>query len=47
MYEHLKKISNLEKGKITDDGLKLIARSSEGSVRDAISFLIELLSLFY
>ncbi len=37
--EHLKKISLKENGKISDDALRLIARSSEGSVRDAISLL--------
>ena len=36
---HLKNIANKEKGKITDDAIKLIARSSEGSVRDSISLL--------
>ncbi len=36
---HLKKILNLEKGKISDDALRLISRTSEGSVRDAISLL--------
>ena len=36
---HLKKISSQEKGKISDDAIKLISRTSEGSVRDAISLL--------
>ena len=36
---HLKKISQKENGKISDDALRLIARASEGSVRDAISLL--------
>ena len=36
---HLKNIAAKEKGKITDDAIKLIARTSEGSVRDAISLL--------
>ena len=36
---HLKNVSLKEKGKITDNALRLIARSSEGSVRDAISLL--------
>ncbi len=36
---HLKNIINLENGKFTDNALKLIARTSEGSVRDAISLL--------
>ena len=36
---HLKDISNYEKGNISDDAIQLIARTSEGSVRDAISLL--------
>jgi len=36
---HLRKISDKENGKISDDALKLIARTSEGSVRDSISLL--------
>jgi len=36
---HLKKIADKEKGKITEDAIKLIARTSEGSVRDSISLL--------
>ena len=36
---HLKNISKKENGKISDNALKLIAKSSEGSVRDAISLL--------
>ena len=36
---HLKKISEKEKGKISEDAIKLIARTSEGSVRDSISLL--------
>ena len=36
---HLKNIDTKEKGKITDDAIKLIARTSEGSVRDSISLL--------
>ena len=39
IFQHLKKISDIEKGKISDDALKLLARSSEGSVRDAVSLL--------
>ena len=39
ILDHLKKISNLESGKITDDALRLISQASEGSVRDAISLL--------
>ncbi len=37
--EHLKMIANKEKGKISNDAIKLIARTSEGSVRDSISLL--------
>ena len=36
---HLKKVSEKENGKISDDAVKLIAKSSEGSVRDAVSLL--------
>tara|TARA_B100000686_G_C16783686_1_gene973719 strand:+ start:40 stop:1725 length:1686 start_codon:yes stop_codon:yes gene_type:complete len=39
IFDHLKKISNIEKGKISDDALRLLARASEGSVRDSISLL--------
>jgi DNA polymerase III subunit gamma/tau len=39
LCEHLKNISKKENGKISDDAIKLIARTSEGSVRDAISLL--------
>ena len=39
LFKHLQSISKIEKGKITDNALKLIARASEGSVRDAISLL--------
>ena len=39
LCKHLKKISTIEKGKITDEAIKLIARTSEGSVRDSISLL--------
>ena len=39
IFTHLKKISNIEKGKISDSALKLLARASEGSVRDGISLL--------
>ncbi len=37
--KHLKKISTKENGKISDEALKLIAKTSEGSVRDSISLL--------
>ena len=35
----LKKIAEIEKGKISEDAIRLIARTSEGSVRDSISLL--------
>tara|TARA_B100000700_G_scaffold154976_1_gene172115 strand:+ start:1118 stop:2782 length:1665 start_codon:yes stop_codon:yes gene_type:complete len=37
--EHLKKISKIESGKINEKALSLLAKASEGSVRDAISLL--------
>ncbi len=37
--DHLKKISKIENGKISDQALDLLAKASEGSVRDAISLL--------
>ena len=39
MFDYLKNISEKEKGKISDDALKLISKCSEGSVRDALSLL--------
>ena len=39
LCEHLKMIADKEKGKISEDAIKLIARTSEGSVRDSISLL--------
>jgi DNA polymerase-3 subunit gamma/tau len=39
LCSHLKKIAEKEKGKISEDAIKLIARTSEGSVRDSISLL--------
>ena len=39
LCNHLKMISDKEKGKISEDAIKLIARTSEGSVRDSISLL--------
>ena len=36
---HLKNISAKENGKISEDSIKLIAKTSEGSVRDAVSLL--------
>ena len=39
LCKHLKIISEKENGKISDDAIRLIARTSEGSVRDSISLL--------
>jgi DNA polymerase-3 subunit gamma/tau len=39
LCEHLKKIADKEKGKISEEAMRLIARNSEGSVRDSISLL--------
>ena len=39
LFNYLKKIIKLEKGKLNDDILKLITKISEGSVRDALSLL--------
>ena len=39
LFENLKKIAQIEEGNITDKALKLIAKSSEGSVRDSLSLL--------
>ena len=39
LFKHLQKISVQENGNISEDAIKLIARTSEGSVRDAISLL--------
>ncbi len=39
LCNHLKNILLKEKGNISDDAVRLIARTSEGSVRDAISLL--------
>ena len=39
LFKHLQKISAQENGNISEDAIKLIARTSEGSVRDAISLL--------
>ncbi len=39
LCKHLKEIALKEKGKISDDAINLIARTSEGSVRDSISLL--------
>ena len=46
MFEFIKDIKNKEKGNVADDALKLIVKTSEGSVRDALSLLYRaLLSL--
>ena len=39
LFNHLKEISLKEDGKISDDAIKLIAKTSEGSVRDSVSLL--------
>ncbi len=39
LIENLKKISNKENGKISEPALRLIAKASEGSVRDSLSLL--------
>ena len=39
LCKHLSKISTQENGKITEEAIRLIARTSEGSVRDAVSLL--------
>ena len=39
LFKFIKKITEKEKGKATDEALKLIVKLSEGSVRDALSLL--------
>ena len=39
LFEFIKTIKEKEKGKVSDDALKLIVKISEGSVRDALSLL--------
>ena len=39
IFDHIKNIAKKENGKITDNALKILARVSEGSVRDAVSLL--------
>ena len=39
LFQYIKKIKDLEKGKVNDEALKLIVKISEGSVRDALSLL--------
>jgi len=46
MISFLKKISEKEKAKINEKALMLIAKASEGSVRDALSILDQAISTF-
>ena len=39
LFKFLKKIKDKEKGRVSDEALKLIVKISEGSVRDALSLL--------
>ena len=39
LFKYIKKIKDKEKGRVSDDALKLIVKISEGSVRDALSLL--------
>ena len=39
LFQFIKKVKDKEKGKVSDDALKLIVKISEGSVRDALSLL--------
>ena len=39
LFEFIKRIKEKEKGKVSDNALKLIVKISEGSVRDALSLL--------
>ena len=39
LFEFIKKIKDKEKGRVSDEALKLIVKMSEGSVRDALSLL--------
>ncbi len=39
LFDFIKKIKDKERGKITDDAIRLIVKISEGSVRDALSLL--------
>ena len=39
LFDYIKKIKDKEKGKISDDVIRLIVKISEGSVRDALSLL--------
>ncbi len=44
LTEHLKKIANLEKIEITEAALSLLARKGDGSVRDALSLLDQIIA---
>ncbi len=39
LFQYIKNVKEKEKGKVTDESLKLIVKISEGSVRDALSLL--------
>ena len=39
LFDNLKKIIQIENGKISDKALQLIVKASEGSVRDSLSLL--------
>jgi len=39
LFQFIKKVKDKEKGKVSDEALKLIVKISEGSVRDALSLL--------
>ncbi len=39
LFDYIKKIKDIENGRVSDDALKLIVKISEGSVRDALSLL--------
>jgi len=45
IINHLKKVTSSEKISITDDALSLIAQNSEGSLRDSLSILDQVVSL--
>ena len=39
LFQYIKKVSERENGKVSDEAIKLIVKISEGSVRDALSLL--------
>ncbi len=43
LSDHLKKICKLEKAKVADDAIAMIARAAEGSARDGLSILDQVL----